>query len=599
MQNDPREAFRSQWRDQPVEVKPTDKAGGAWSQANTEPTPTTEPDESEPVYVIDAQHEVWPERYQARVRKEWIDLTPTEMRVLNLLIDRAGVTWRRSQLVRACHGGYSPVSDRSVDFVIHQLRRKLGPLGGYIETVRGQGFRFACDSIQLQRRMTGLSVMWPALLWCMGIFQPRQWGRGGASGYAQGVVAAAGLMSLTTVGVLAAQDGWHGTPDWLTPWAWVMPRETPTMTLDAVLTLESDLTRNGEHASAVGGLSGLTWTGSTRDGTAQIVAISDAANPAQSGTPMSVLHRIDVRSPLLDQTGDTGLAHAVVAHSWAIHPPDFMGPALTTGTLNLDGPFLERPTRAMAKFEGITATPDGTFWIADEYHPRLLKVSGDGLIQRTVSLPVPFRTVHEGDRPLAFDAAHGLLPLRGINGVSIDPTGRYLFAIGAAPLAQDGGTSGLFLRLLRVDLTDHVMHTFVVPLAYPYNVATDLVAIDQYRLLMIETDSSRIEGLRYATVQSVDLHQAHAYPAQQHLPRSAGEPDWTRAATKHTLMNLHDAIGQVAPGITLAGKAVQGITVAPDGSSDGSHVWYAVTDNEHEPGNPTRVLTGTLRWPSR
>jgi len=587
MHNDPREAFRSHLRDRPPE-----------------PTPQTQPDESEPVYVIDAQHEVWPERYQARVRKEWIDLTPTEMRVLNLLIDRAGVTWRRSQLVRSCHGGYSPVSDRSVDFVIHQLRRKLGPLGSYIVTVRGEGFRFACDSIQRQHRMTGLSVTWPALLWCMGIFRPRQWGRGGASGYAQGVVAAAGLMSLTLVGVLATQGGMRGATDWLKPWAWVMPQPTQTMTLDAVLTLKSDSVGDGERASAVGGLSGLTWSGRTREGTAQLVAISDAANPAQSGTSNNVLHRIDVRSPLISQTGDPDLAqagpdHAVVAQSWAIHSSDLPGPALTTGKLNLDGPFLERPTRGMAKFEGIAATPDGTFWIADEYHPRLLEVSGDGLIRRTVSLPVPFRTVHEGDRPRAFEAAYGLLPLRGINGVSIDPTGRYLFAIGAAPLAQDGGTAGAFLRLLRIDLTDHAMHTFVVPLTYPYNVATGLVALDQHRLLMIETDSARIEGLRYATVQSVILDQAHPYPAHEHLPRSAAEPDSTRAATKHMLLDLHEAIGQVQPGTTLASMAVQGVAIAQDAATDGSLVWYAVTDNDHDSSNPTRVLTGRLRWSSR
>jgi len=33
------------------------------------------------------------------------------------------------------------VTDRSVDVHIVSLRRKLGPCGGYIDTVRGVGYR--------------------------------------------------------------------------------------------------------------------------------------------------------------------------------------------------------------------------------------------------------------------------------------------------------------------------------------------------------------------------------------------------------------------------------------------------------------------------
>ena len=35
-----------------------------------------------------------------------------------------------------------PVTDRSVDVQIVGLRKKLGPSGKYIETVRGVGYRF-------------------------------------------------------------------------------------------------------------------------------------------------------------------------------------------------------------------------------------------------------------------------------------------------------------------------------------------------------------------------------------------------------------------------------------------------------------------------
>ncbi|MGD9076593.1 MAG: winged helix-turn-helix domain-containing protein, partial [Desulfobacteraceae bacterium] len=48
----------------------------------------------------------------------------------------------RSQIVDAVRGDDYPVTDRSVDVQIVGLRKKLGPAGKYIETVRGVGYRF-------------------------------------------------------------------------------------------------------------------------------------------------------------------------------------------------------------------------------------------------------------------------------------------------------------------------------------------------------------------------------------------------------------------------------------------------------------------------
>jgi two-component system phosphate regulon response regulator PhoB len=44
--------------------------------------------------------------------------------------------------VDAVRGDGYPVTDRSVDVQIVGLRKKLGSLGKYIETVRGVGYRF-------------------------------------------------------------------------------------------------------------------------------------------------------------------------------------------------------------------------------------------------------------------------------------------------------------------------------------------------------------------------------------------------------------------------------------------------------------------------
>ena len=71
-----------------------------------------------------------------------LDLTYTEFQVLCFLARRPGWVFTRSQIVDAVRGDDYPVTDRSVDVQIVGLRKKLGSLGKYIETVRGVGYRF-------------------------------------------------------------------------------------------------------------------------------------------------------------------------------------------------------------------------------------------------------------------------------------------------------------------------------------------------------------------------------------------------------------------------------------------------------------------------
>lgn len=71
-----------------------------------------------------------------------IELTYTEFQVLAYLSRRPGWVFTRTQIVDAVRGEDYPVTDRSVDVQIVGLRKKLGPSGRYIETVRGVGYRF-------------------------------------------------------------------------------------------------------------------------------------------------------------------------------------------------------------------------------------------------------------------------------------------------------------------------------------------------------------------------------------------------------------------------------------------------------------------------
>ena len=101
--------------------------------------------QAEPAPVSDSLilHEmtIHPGRHEVLVQGRPVDLTATEFRLLHFLARRPGWVFTRAQIVQGVQGEDYSVSDRAVDVQIVGLRKKLGPAGKYIETVRGVGYR--------------------------------------------------------------------------------------------------------------------------------------------------------------------------------------------------------------------------------------------------------------------------------------------------------------------------------------------------------------------------------------------------------------------------------------------------------------------------
>ena len=83
-----------------------------------------------------------PGRHKVEIKGKEVPLTFTEFRILRLLAESPGRAFSRAQIVDQVRGESYSVTERIVDVQMVSLRKKLGPLGDWIETVRGVGYRF-------------------------------------------------------------------------------------------------------------------------------------------------------------------------------------------------------------------------------------------------------------------------------------------------------------------------------------------------------------------------------------------------------------------------------------------------------------------------
>ena len=82
------------------------------------------------------------DRHHVTIKKNPIRLTSTEFKLLVELASKRGRVQTREHLLDKVWGYTYEGYARTVDTHIRRLREKLGPIGDYIETIRGMGYRF-------------------------------------------------------------------------------------------------------------------------------------------------------------------------------------------------------------------------------------------------------------------------------------------------------------------------------------------------------------------------------------------------------------------------------------------------------------------------
>ncbi len=81
------------------------------------------------------------ESHRVELGQSEVKLTVSEFSILKAFMSRPGRVYTRQQLIDLIRGEDYAVTDRTIDFQMVGLRRKLGSLGQSIETVRGIGYR--------------------------------------------------------------------------------------------------------------------------------------------------------------------------------------------------------------------------------------------------------------------------------------------------------------------------------------------------------------------------------------------------------------------------------------------------------------------------
>jgi DNA-binding response OmpR family regulator len=81
------------------------------------------------------------DRHEVTSGGKQLDLTSTEFKLLEMLALAPGRVFSRDQILDRLWGETRIVTDRTIDVHVRNLRRKLGPYGDVIKSLRGTGYK--------------------------------------------------------------------------------------------------------------------------------------------------------------------------------------------------------------------------------------------------------------------------------------------------------------------------------------------------------------------------------------------------------------------------------------------------------------------------
>lgn len=250
--------------------------------------------------------------------------------------------------------------------------------------------------------------------------------------------------------------------------------------------------------------------------------------------------------------------------------------------------------------EGIRMSPQGTFYVSDEYGPYLFEFDRQGHLKRRISIPAKFFISNPNADPnqeLTGNTA-GRQANRGMEGLAISPDGRTLFGMMQNALIQDNGLSGLDRfglnnRILKIDLITGETHEYVYVLEAINRGqgVCDILAINDHEFLVIDRDNrSNLQSPPQAPtrkkIYKIDLTGATDVSGVASLPAGA-LPAGVTPVSKTLFIDLLDADLNLAATIP---EKIEGLAWGPD-LPDGRHVLYVISDNDLNPTLATQIYS--------
>ncbi len=270
---------------------------------------------------------------------------------------------------------------------------------------------------------------------------------------------------------------------------------------------------------------------------------------------------------------------------------DFYGHRFT-GLASAYTPTTDHPVRLDP--EGLRVSPKGTFYISDEYGPRLMEFSRTGRLIRELTMPAHYQCACPGMtwREEVPNNETGRQPNRGMEGLAISGDGSRLFGMMQSPLLQDcqrvdktAEPLGRNCRLPVFSANGELEAEYVYQLDNERLKLNEIVECGPDQLLTIERDGLSGTSAKCKNLMLISLREATnvAGRAEALTDESA---KGIRAVKKQVLLNLLD------PKWHLAGdqmpEKIESLAFGPD-LPDGRRLLIVVSDNDFEMDHPTHV----------
>lgn len=264
-----------------------------------------------------------------------------------------------------------------------------------------------------------------------------------------------------------------------------------------------------------------------------------------------------------------------------------------TGLASAYTPSKEHPVRLDP--EGLRVSPNGTFYISDEYGPRLMEFSRTGRFIRELEVPAHYQIACPGTtwRDEIPNNETGRQANRGMEGLAISEDGKRLFGIMQSPLLQDcqrpskhEKVQGLNCRLPVFLASGKLEAEYIYQLDDARFKLNEILECGPQQLLTIERDGNPGVSANCKNLMLVSLKSATNISGRCDKGLAGAAMQDLQPVTKRVLLDLLD------PKWNLAGEhmpeKIESLTFGPD-LPDGRRLLIVVSDNDFEVEHPTCI----------